>query len=143
LYPSLPVYIIKDHKYPVVESHSSYVLIPNLDALRGRYCLNDRQPFQSVSDSSIEMSLFGRYSSWNLLLRCKITGNILKSFAGPSKLLTVSMSAKSKNVYIISNLSHVIMSLNPGVEMTLLVVKYDLRVGCWIMPISINNPNTI
>jgi hypothetical protein len=35
------------------------------------------------------------------------------------------------------------MHLNPGVEITLLVVKYDLRVGFWIMPISINNPNTI
>jgi hypothetical protein len=35
------------------------------------------------------------------------------------------------------------MSPNPGVEMTLLVVKYDLRVGFWIIPISMNNPNTI
>jgi hypothetical protein len=60
---SLSVYTRKDHKYPVVESNSLYVLIPNLDALRGRYCLNNRRPFQSVSDSSIEISLFGRYSS--------------------------------------------------------------------------------
>jgi hypothetical protein len=52
---SFPAYTRKDHKYPVVVSHSSS-LITNFNALRGRYCLKDRRSFQSVSDSSVEMS---------------------------------------------------------------------------------------
>jgi hypothetical protein len=92
--------------------HSSYVLITNFDALRGMYCLKDTRPFQTVSDCSVEMSSFGRYSSWNLL-RCEITGKILKSFSGLSKLLLLSLSVKCKNLHIISTVSHVIMSLNP------------------------------
>jgi hypothetical protein len=35
--------------------HTAYVSIPNLKALRGRYCLKDRQPFR-VNSSSVEMS---------------------------------------------------------------------------------------
>jgi hypothetical protein len=65
----------------------------------------------------------------------------LKSFCGPSKVLMVSLSMKYKNLHINSNLSRV-MSLNPGVEITHLVEKYDLRVGFWTMPMSINKPNT-
>ena len=38
----LPVYTRKHHKYPVVDSHSSKVFIPNFEAFSGRYCLIDR-----------------------------------------------------------------------------------------------------
>jgi hypothetical protein len=48
------------------------------------------------------------------LLRYKITGKILKSFSGSSELLTVSLSAKCKNLHI-SNLSSY-HSLTHGAE---------------------------
>jgi hypothetical protein len=38
----------------------------------------DRRSLQSISDSSVGMSWFGRYHSWNVLLKCDITGKILK-----------------------------------------------------------------
>jgi hypothetical protein len=40
---SLPAYTRKDQMYPVIASHSSQVLVPNLDAFRGRYSLKDRR----------------------------------------------------------------------------------------------------
>jgi hypothetical protein len=39
----LPVYTGKHHKYPVFDSHSSKVFIPNLEVFSGRYCLIDRR----------------------------------------------------------------------------------------------------
>jgi hypothetical protein len=85
----------------------------------------------SLSKVSIEMSGFGKYISWKLLFRCDITGKIWKNFFGPWKLLKLSLSAKYKNLQSSSSLSLVITSPNRGVEMTLFVVKYDLRVGSW------------
>ena len=58
---SLPVQIIKDHKYPELDSHSSYHLIPNLEDFRGIYCLKESLPLHSVSDSSIAMFCPGKY----------------------------------------------------------------------------------
>jgi len=52
---SLPVQIIKDQKYPELDSNSSYELIPNLEDFRGIYCLKESLPLHSVSDSSIAM----------------------------------------------------------------------------------------
>jgi hypothetical protein len=38
---SLLPYAKRDHKCRVVASHNLYTFIPNLDALRGSYCLKD------------------------------------------------------------------------------------------------------
>jgi hypothetical protein len=57
-----PVYTRKHHKYPVVDSQSSKVFIPNFEAFSVRYCLIDRRHFQSVKLSSMAMFWFGRYS---------------------------------------------------------------------------------
>ena len=45
----LPVYTRRHHKYPVLESHSSKVVILNFEAFSGRYCFIDRRPSQSVN----------------------------------------------------------------------------------------------
>ena len=57
----LSVYTRKHHKYPLLDSHSSEVFIPNFEAFSGRYSLIDRQPFQSAKLSSMAMFWFGRY----------------------------------------------------------------------------------
>ena len=57
----LPVYIIKHHTHPVLDSHSLKVFIPNFEAFSGRYCLIDGCPFPSVKLSSMAVFWFGRY----------------------------------------------------------------------------------
>ena len=47
---------------------------------------------------------------------------------------------KCKNLQINSNLSLLITSANPGVDITLLFKKYDLAVGICTMPINKNGP---
>jgi len=64
----------KGYKYPVLDSHSSKVFIPNLEAFSGRYCLIDRCPFQSVRLSSLAVFWFGRYRVWNFMFKWHITG---------------------------------------------------------------------
>ena len=59
---SLPVYTKNDHKYPVVDSHSSKVLMPNFEDFNGRYCRNDNRPFYKVKFLSIAMFCFGKYN---------------------------------------------------------------------------------
>jgi hypothetical protein len=53
----------------------------------------------------------------------KLLGKFGKPFFGPLKLLMVSLLTKCKNVHINSNLFHVIMSPNNGVEITLFCGK--------------------
>jgi len=65
----LPVYTRKHHKYPVLDSHSSKVFIPNSEAFSGRYCLIDRCPFQSVKLSSMAMFWFGKIQSLELYVQ--------------------------------------------------------------------------
>jgi hypothetical protein len=60
---------------------------------------------------------------------CYSNVNYLENFekiCGPSKLLMVLLLAKLKNLQISSSLP-CIMSPNPGVEITLFLVKYYLR----------------
>jgi hypothetical protein len=52
---SFPVQISTDHKYTVCESHNSKDFMPTCEDFSGRNCLNDKQPFHSVRESSIEM----------------------------------------------------------------------------------------
>lgn len=56
---SPPVYTKKFHNYPDFVSHSSYVLIPNFAAFRGKYFLIDNLPFHDVNDSSMNIFLSG------------------------------------------------------------------------------------
>jgi hypothetical protein len=65
----------------------------------------------------------------------------LKIYFDPSELLTVSLLAKCKNLRISSDFSHVLMSPNPGVEVSPFVIKYGPRIGLWIMTMSMNRPN--
>jgi hypothetical protein len=129
----------KDHKFALLASHSSKVLVPNLDALESGHCLKDRLSFQSISDSSLELSWCRRYGSWNLLFECEITGEILISFFGPSKLLKVLLLVKRKNLHNSSSFSHNIVSANHVEEITSFVVNYKLRVDVWTVPITTKN----
>jgi len=58
-------------------------------------------------------------------------------------LVKLSVSIKCKNLQINSNLSVLITSANPGVDITLLFEKYELAVGFCTMPINKNRPNTV
>jgi hypothetical protein len=59
----------------------------------------------------------------------KLLGKFRKAFFGPSKLLMVSLLTKCKNLHISSPLSHVIMSPNNGVEITLFCGKIQPESG--------------
>jgi hypothetical protein len=50
---------------------------------------------------------------------------------------------KCRNLEMISNHSLDIMSENPGVDIILLVEKYDHTMGFCTIPINKYNPNTI
>jgi hypothetical protein len=56
------LYTTRDHKYPELASHISQVLMPNLAAFSGIYCLKDKRPFHNVMHSSTEMFFPGSYN---------------------------------------------------------------------------------
>jgi len=65
----LPVFTRKQHKYPVLDSHSLTVFSQNFEAFSGRYCFIDRCPLQSAKLSSMAMFWFGRYRVWNFMFK--------------------------------------------------------------------------
>ena len=62
---------------------------------------------------------------------------------GPWYVGKLSLSIKCKNLQINSNLSLLITSANPGVDITLLFEKYDLEVGFCTMLMNKNRPKTV
>jgi hypothetical protein len=83
---SFLVQTMKDHRRPEFDSHKLSVFILNCN--NGRYYLKQkyRQPFYKVSNSSIEMSCWGKYI-WNFELRRLMIGYILSCLCGPSDTL--------------------------------------------------------
>lgn len=61
-----------------------------------------------------------------MLLKCEITGNILKCFSCSFKITDDFTVNEIKNLLISASLSHVATSLHYGVE--IIIVKYDLNV---------------
>ena len=62
---TLPVYIWKLEKYPLLLSPSTHTFIPHLMGFIGIYCLREKRPVNLIIASSMATSLCGEYTDLN------------------------------------------------------------------------------